>query len=254
MTAGEHTKRDTFAFALVILGATLWTVFPAVRFLKDEGYGPEIGLPITFGAGSLLGAWAGTTVWRHVSWVIPAVAATLFATVLVVLQSKSWNGTVVVGVHEVIRVTSATAGALAGAFLARAARLPKRALVAALVTLGGPSFLGLAIGVAYAIGYELWSRGAAWVVMLSIWPTAVIAVRLCGGVHPKAYWSWMFGLLASAFLISLADDRTRSPLGMFVLSMLMGGVLASIASIPVLVIHARRPAAEELPSAQVVDR
>jgi hypothetical protein len=254
MTAGEHTKRDTFAFVLVILGATFWAVFPAVRLLADKGYGPEIGIPVSFAVGALLGAWAGTTVWRHVSSMIPVLAATALAVFILVLRHYSLPHETGIRVHEVIRVASATLGAGVGAFLARRTREPRRALVAALISVSGIVVTGLSIGLVDALGGDLWSPTAAFLTMFGVGPGAAIAVRLCGRVRPGAFTGWVFAFLASAVFIALADDPKYGRAEALVPSIVLPAILAFIASIPVRRAHRLQPVAEELPTAQVVDR
>jgi hypothetical protein len=225
-----------------------------VRLLRDEGYGPEIGFPVAFAAGALLGAWAGTTVWRHVPWIIPAVAAAALAVFMVALRHYSWHRAPFIDVRGLIRVASATLGGTIGALLARRTQEPRRALVAALISISGVMLAGLMIGLIDALVGGVWGPGTAWLALFGVCPGAAIALWLCGRVLPKAFTWWTFALLASAFVVALADDPKYGPVAAFIAATVIAGIFALIASVPVRVMHRRRRAREELPTAQIVDR
>lgn len=254
MPGSARPHRDTLAFVLAIIGATLWAAFPASALLRDNGVGSDVGFPLVMGAGALLGSWAGTSLWRHVAWPTPAVAAALVAAVVLGVRQEA-RGASPLGTIVLSSVVSAGIGAVVGARLGWRTRLPQRALLTACIAISGPAILMLSIAVASILGYDAGGSNAlVWLVMLSIIPAAAIATWLGGAVMPERFAGWLFAMLTFAFGVSLHDHAEYGPLQGALRGALLAGILTFLATLPVLRRFHRPEAREDLPSARVIDR
>ena len=253
MTAGEHTHRDTFAFVLTILGATLWATLPAATFIR--GHGTSLGLPLVFGAGALLGAWAGAAVWREVSWATPAVAGAMVAAVVTGTRGLAISGSVDVGSFELTCVASALIGGAAGALLGRRSRRPRPALVAAWIAIGAPAIAAIVLSLASSRGYDIGRGTVLWSILLAFVPGAVTAALLCRDAQADAFAAWLFGLLYVAFLlVVIGQDDEKDTVQKGIALSVFCFFIAGISAVPVRWMQRRRRERPDLPSATVVDR
>ncbi|MBZ0238638.1 MAG: hypothetical protein K8M05_40380 [Deltaproteobacteria bacterium] len=252
MLGGPHTHRDTLAFALTILGASFWALFPAAMLLRDNGVGPELGFPAVMVTGALLGSWAGASLWRHVAWPTPLVAAGLVAaTFIVVRQEYRGQG---IGPLHFTCVASAVAGAALGARIGWRTRVPQRALAMAFIALAGPATVLLAIAVVAVLGYEGNEGVLGWSVLLSIIPAASIAARLGGPTPPERFALCLFGMLSLAVAAALHRQPEYGLAKGILMGLFFAGIQTLVATIPVRRHFLRRPVRDELPPAQVVER
>jgi len=249
--AGSRTHRDTLAFVLTILGATLWSAWPASMVIAERRLGPEVGIPLLFGAGACVGAWAGVTVWRHVATWLPPLVAGAVASAVVVIQRQSTDGTMALDLYRLIGVAGAVAGGAAGVALGRRARSPRRTIAAVWITLGGPALLMLAIAGAAALGADVDRGWLVLIVLVAPVPAAATAAWLCGAVRPRDFTLGLWGLLSVGVLMGRPEEDAVVA---FVIVTIVCGFIALVASVPVRLVHDRRPVREELPPAQVVER
>lgn len=247
----SRTHRDTLAFVLTILGATLWSMWPASMVMAERRLGPEVGIPLLFGAGACVGAWTGVTVWRHVATWLPPLVAGVVASAVVMIQRQSVDGTTDLDLFRIAGVVCAVAGSAVGVALGRRARVPRRALAAVWITLGGPALLLLGIAGAAALGADVDSGWLKLIVFFSPVPAAAAATWLCGAVRPRDFTLGLWGLLSVGVLMGRPEGDA---LVAFVLVPIFCGFIALVASVPVRLVHDRRPAREDLPSAQVIER
>jgi len=251
-STASHTHRDTLAFMLTILGASVWAMVPAVAALEGEGLGPNVGISVVFAVGGLLGAWSGTTVWRHVSWTVPAIAAGIIAAGIMELRHHAQTGSFGIETSAVAAVAAAAAGGAVGAMLGRSARSVRRTLVAAWITFSGPGLVGVGAGVSLVLGYVP-TDSAVWLVYASFLPGAILAAVFCRNVHPGAFFSVLFLLLLSFFLIAASKGGAGAG-GAFVGALLFSAVVAAISAIPIRIAYRPEAAAADLPTATLVDR
>lgn len=261
-TSSPPTRRDTFAFVLTIFGAMFWAVFPvSVFFVDQHGVWDHVGIPIVFAVGAFLGAWSGTTLWRHVSKVVPAVAALVPTIMLLAMRGLARDD---ISATELVSVVATIAGSALGTELGRRAREPQRALVAAWITIGGSILVAASLTLLGQLGYISDDEGILWIAVLAFIPSSVVAARLCRGVRPPSYAMAFFALLFSAFLLVMlasdekprddADEPEPSAGAQFVGSLVLCGIVTGICSIPVRVAFRRHPESADLPTAQVRGR
>jgi hypothetical protein len=248
----SHTNRDTFAFMLTILGASSWAMVPTAVVLQGEGVGPNVGLPVVFAVGAFLGAWSGTTVWRHVTWVLPAIAAALVAAAAMGLRHRAVEGSFGIEIAGIAAIVGAAAGGAIGARLGWRARTARRVLVAAWIAFSGPALLGIGIGLSVLLGYEP-TESVVWLIFAAFLPGAILAARLCRNVHPGSFFTVHFGLLLS-FLLIAAIEGDASPEAAFVGGFFFSAVVAGISTIPIGIAYRPEAEAAELPTATIVER
>lgn len=259
-TSTSPTRRDTFAFVLTMFGSTFWAVIPVSVFFRTEGVWNHVGVPIIFATGAFIGAWSGTTVWRHVSWIVPAVAAGVTAAMGLAMRSLARGDLSAV---EAISVVAAMAGGASGTVLGWRARGPQRALVAAWITLGGPMLVGVSLTLLDQLANVSAGDAIAWIVLLAFVPSSVVAALLCRGVRPARFAVMFFGLSFTAMLLMHGsgnedntdggDSEEREPSQAFRFggALVACGVITAICSIPVRIAFRRHPETADLPTAQI---
>jgi hypothetical protein len=258
--ARSHTHRDTFAFVLAILGASLWALFPLGNLLyKHAGAGREV-LPLLVAmAGACVGAWTAGTVWRRVTLATPAVAGALFAAIVVGVFDLQRCGTVSLSAVEALLVAGVALAALAGAAVGRRMREPRVSLVAAWITLGSLGISMLAVTTIDGLGYDVGENAGALLLLFGGLPGALAAMVLCEDVHRRSTAMWLILLAATAFAGTVIVRGSSEPeLGDALLAgALAGGILAANVIVAHWVVYSllwRRRSDKDVPPAQVVQR
>ncbi len=231
-----RTHRATLALLLAMVGATCWSIMPAMGALAMLGH-PDAAnalLLTPLALGGFFGALAVATVWRAVSLVTVGVAGGLCGGLAMGALQFSRAGEPTFHPIELTIAALVAGAALGGALLGRRRKRAMPGLVGALITSSAYGVTAGALGMCDALGSDVHAFGLV-IVLFAPVPFIVLAVYLCRDAEPGPMALWVAILTVSLFLLaslaSLPLHKVPAMLGLsLVFAVIGGGGTAFVAS------------------------
>ncbi len=264
MAGAPRTHRDTIAFALTILGAATWSVFPAIALLHERlparALTPDLILATALVVGAALGAASAATLWRQVVLATAGVAGALAAALALGVMGLIDHGGSTAPLAALLATVGVTAlAAVGGAVIGRRTKRPWPGLVAAWIVLAASGMAWAGLGLAAVRGASLGAGLITTVLLGASLLGAVAAGLLDRRARTRSMAAWLLGLEVSTFAtVALNEDSSAAG----VVGVFIGGVLLSLLFVGAAALglaavrrHQPPPTVEAtVPTAEVVER